>query len=224
MFSIKKRLIILAVILMAISGVQVALAKANPGILPPNAHPHGKTLTEWGAQVFQTVFTTPLSENPFGGDTGHQCAVELIGHMALVWTNPFDPIQPYYCSLPAGSMAVVPISAYWCDSNIDGLSSEEELLQCVNDFYLPVSDVQASLDGKVLTDIDQYQVTTPATSYTLPEDNVYGLPPGTTGQFVLRGHFIIITPLSPGEHTIHIQDEYAGSLNINGTMIITVNP
>ena len=223
MYSIKKRLIILAVILLLIPGVQVVLARANPGILPPNARPHGKTLTEWGAQVFQTVFTTPLSENPFMGDIGTHCAVKIVGNVALVWTNPFDPV-PYTCSVPAGSMVVTPISAYWCDSNLDGLSSEEELLQCVNDYYLPVSDVQASLDGKELTDIDQYQVTIPATPYTLPEDNVYGLPPGTTGQFVLKGHFIIITPLSVGEHTIHIQDEYAGSLNINGTMIITVNP
>ena len=56
------------------------------------------------------------------------------------------------------------------------------------------------------------------------DDNIIGLPEDTTGLFVYKGLFIIATPLSVGEHTIHIQDEYAGSLNIIGTMILTVNP
>jgi len=47
MFSIKKRSLILAVILLLVPGVQVVLAQANPHILPPNSRLQEKTLSEW---------------------------------------------------------------------------------------------------------------------------------------------------------------------------------
>jgi hypothetical protein len=223
MFSIKKRLIILAVILLLIPGVQVVMARANPGILPPNSHPHGNTLAEWGAQVFQAIYATPLSENPFGGDTGNHCAVQLVGHMALLWTNPFNP-EPYSCSVPRGTMVAIPITAVWCDSNLDQLNTEEELRQCANDWY-GITDLQGSFDGVELTDLDQYLVTTAATSYTASDDPILGLPAGITGQFVMKGDFIITTPLSVGEHTLHFQGYYTNyGLMEDFTLILTVNP
>jgi hypothetical protein len=225
MFTIKKKLVILAVIMLLIPGVQVVMARANPGILPPNSHPHGKTLAEWGAQVLKAQYEMPASINPFSSDTGNHCAVQLVGHMALLWTNPFNP-EPYSCSVPPGTMVVTPAAMVWCDSNLDQLDTEEELRQCANDWY-GVTGLQGSFDGVELTDLDQYLVTTAATSYTMPadSDNIFGLPWGTTGQFVGKGTFVILAPLPVGEHTLHFQGYYTNyGLMEDFTLILTVTP
>jgi hypothetical protein len=51
--------------------------------------------------------------------------------------------------------------------------------------------------------VDEFLVTSPLYELTLPEDNVLGLPAGT-GQPVARGVWLMLAPLSVGQHTIYV--------------------
>jgi hypothetical protein len=57
----------------------------------------------------------------------------------------------------------------------------------------------------------------------LPADNVLGAPAGTTSLAVDAGVYLMLTPLSPGSHTIHVRgtfDEF--DFTIDTTFNITV--
>ena len=55
----------------------------NPGVLPPNSHPFGKTYGEWNAGWWQWFFSVPASKNPGRATDG---AVDCrVGQSGNVW-------------------------------------------------------------------------------------------------------------------------------------------
>lgn len=53
---------------------------------------------------------------------------------------------------------------------------------------------------------DRYRTQTPLFSYTLPPDNLYGLPPANA-LAISDGTAVIVRPLPPGDHRIVIHIE-----------------
>ena len=61
---------------------------------------------------------------------------------------------------------------------------------------------QISVDGVHLQFLQSYEVQSPLFNFTYPKDNIFGAPPGPT-QGVSDGVFVILLPLTPGNHIIH---------------------
>ena len=58
-----------------------------------------------------------------------------------------------------------------------------------------------TVDGK---SVPVTEAETPLLNITLPADNIFGLPAGTTGLSVGHGWVTLLHPLTPGTHTIVI--------------------
>jgi hypothetical protein len=92
-----------------------------------------------------------------------------------------------------------------------------------------VTSLSCEIDGVPVKNLEQYRVQSPLFTYgPLPEDNVlefwgYTAPAGSTSPAVSDGVFLMLAPLSAGQHTIHI----GGSLFIpewdNYSFVIDVN-
>src|SRR2546427_7156737 len=54
----------------------------NPGIAPPNSHPHGLTYGEWNGRWWQWALSIPSDVNPVLDTTGVHCAE---GQTGKVW-------------------------------------------------------------------------------------------------------------------------------------------
>jgi hypothetical protein len=84
--------------------------------------------------------------------------------------------------------------------------NEAELRTCAQGFV--PQDLQASIDGVEVRNVSTYIVTSPLYDFAVPEDNVLGVPGGGSGQSVASGAYLMLSPLSPGTHTIHVHGTY----------------
>jgi hypothetical protein len=202
MFRLRNLALVVALHLLLISvPAAQAHSSANPRVLPPNARPHGLTYSQWSATWWQYIVTLPAAENPLVDATGTICAVGLTDHVALLLGSVAanDPANPVNCTVPAGTKLFVAVLAVGCLAT-EG-ETEAELRACSHEYSL--DNMQATLDGKPVKNLDRYIVESPLFEYTLPQDNILGAPAGTTSQGVARGAYLMFKPLPVGTHTLH---------------------
>jgi hypothetical protein len=75
-----------------------------------------------------------------------------------------------------------------------------------------------------VSDLLSYRSVTPVFDFTLPADNLLGVPAGTSGSGVSDGVFAFLAPLAVGPHTIAIQIESTSFGNVDEIYNLTVVP
>jgi hypothetical protein len=216
------------VILVALLSIPASVASgggnANPGILPPNSRVQGLTYGEWSAQYWQDVAAIPCDENPLCGHFGPECYFARIGNVGLGVAG--GGTVTLDCEMPAGMMLFVAVLGMEC-STLEGPpfhgNNEEELRAC--NLQFPPHDLQASVDGVAVQNLSDYLVWSPLFEITVPEGNIFGVPAGS-GYSVNYGTWLMIGPLTPGQHSVHLQGTYLPELDFgwDGTFHITVTP
>jgi hypothetical protein len=191
-------------LLLITTSVASAGRNANPGVLPPEARVQGLTLGEWDAKEWQAITAIPASQNPVAGAPWTDCYVERIGNVGLGIAF-FEETGTFACEMPPGTVLFQPIVGVFCSNLFGDGETEEELRACAMS-YVP-EDVQASVDGVPVQNLGDYLFITPLVEFTLPDDNIFGLPPGE-GIAVLHDTAFLLAPLSPGQHTLHLQGSF----------------
>lgn len=212
---------VVTVAMVLITSTTASARGANPGVLPPDSRVQGLTYAEWSARLWQYIFSIPTPENPLTGGTGNQCVYQQIGNVGLVAFA--STSEPILCEVPAGMMLYLHILSVEC-SNLEQDpfygGNEEELRACVLNFS--ITDLKASIDGVAVENLDRYIQTSPLFEFTLPEDNILGSDE-LSGLSVANGAYLLLTPLSPGEHTVYLhaylpEFEYTVEENIELTV------
>jgi hypothetical protein len=182
----------------------------NPGILPPQSMPYGKSYGEWGSAWWQWILAIPASASPLIDDTGANAANGQSGKvwfLAGTWGSQ-APVR--HVTIPRGKALFFPVVNVECSSlecqpgNDYCAKNEAELKACVNAHYQPPFPVMwARVDGVPVKNLDQYLATSPEVfSFTVPEtDPLPGYDSGT-GISLAAGHWLMLAPLSAGAHTI----------------------
>lgn len=198
--------VVVTVVVLLLASVYIAGAHGNPNprILPPNSRVQGQTYGEWSALWWQYVLSIPTPLNPLTGGIGSGCVYQPVGNVGLVAVDPLVS-EPIECEVPAGMMLYLDILSVEC-STLEPPpfygQTEEELRACALGFN--ITDLQASIDGVEVEDLDAYIHTSPLFAFTVPEDNILGTPTSAVGQSVSNGAHLMLAPLSPGEHTIYL--------------------
>ena len=181
---------------------------ANPGVLPPDSRVQGLTYGEWSARDEQYILTIPASQSPFTGATGTHCIFKQVGNVAMILGDTSIGV-PLECQVSAGTMLFFVIVANEC-STLEPPpwygGNEAELRACAQS--LVPENLQASIDGVEVQNLDQYIFTSPLYEFTVPEDNIFGVPAGSTGESVSYGAWLLLAPLNPGPHTIYLYGSY----------------
>jgi hypothetical protein len=84
------------------------------------------------------------------------------------------------------------------------LKTEEELRECAKQMQDSVVRLEASANGIALTGLERYRIQSPLFNFTLPENNILGLPSQTT-QVLSDGNWIFFEPLPVGNLTIYFK-------------------
>lgn len=207
-FRILSLIALTLVLLLATVFIASARGNKNPGVLPPNSRVQGHTYGEWSAIWWQYVFSLPADQNPLNGATGTECSFKRVGNVAVVVVDPLSP-EPIECEVPPGTMLFLDILSAECSTLEEAPfygGNEEELRTCAEGFIL--SELEASIDGVAVRNLDQYIHTSPLFEFTLPEDNILGVDAGSIGQSISNGAHLMLAPLKPGEHVIHFHASY----------------
>jgi hypothetical protein len=217
-----RRLVFTAVVAALAVGVGATAAAAakRPAVLPPSSHPYGHTYGEWQARWNQWSVSLPVPESPGLDETGEKCAN---GQTGPVWFTAFAThagTTLRACTIPSGKALFVLVAANEC-SNVEPPpffgSNEAELRDCATAGYEAFwGDAVLALivDGVPVPDLLSYRTITPLFGFTLPDDNIYGLPPGAW-LGVADGVYAMIAPPSVGTHTvvIHIESPVLGTID-----------
>lgn len=219
---------------------------ANPTVLPSNAHPYGKTYSQWSAAWWQWVFSLPVTASP-QFDTA-DCSAGQSGEVWFLAGSFNGGIYNRNCTIPAGKALFFPVANAWADNTgcpgsacPPTSNGPAQLLAIAQSLQDTASQLNCTIDGQPVQNLANqapYRVTA-VFSYTLPNDpnnvvnwlllNFCGAASpgcyatgGTVSPAASDGVWLMLTPLAPGSHTIHIS--FAGSLSLDITYHLTVLP
>ncbi|MPZ08263.1 MAG: hypothetical protein GEU26_17920 [Nitrososphaeraceae archaeon] len=120
------------------------------------------------------------------------------------------------CTVPFGkSILISPIEMLYSPVHQPGIKTEEEMRKCAKDDQGKVNLVRVTVDGVDVSDIKNYRVHSPLFNLTRPENNVQGVPAQEV-QGVSDGYFVMLKPLSRGEHEIRSTGSLVG-VTVEGT-------
>jgi hypothetical protein len=213
-----------------------AAQNRNPGVLPPQSAPHGLTYGEWSARWFKWAYEQPAATSPVLDTTGANCAVGQSGkrQTARVWflagtffTDPAQPPVPVVrtCSVPQGYMLFFPVGNGFCAAEPGGFAGNRA---CATGFATTLSGFAVEIDGISVTGLqaslesNPYRALSPEFTLDLPPGNIFAAPPGIYSPAAGDGVYLMLTPLPPGQHTIHIHADISGGGQLDVTYFLTV--
>ncbi len=205
----------------------------NPGVMPPQSHPFGKTYGEWGAAWQQWVFMTTTANCPVTDNTGEHALVGQSGHVYFLAGSFGElPGTPWACpnpvrrnvTIPAGTALCVPINNWGLcyPEDLPGVPEDqavETMYAWLDAFFdpMPESNLECEVDGVPVTNLRSYRAQSDPFLIYAPADNVendlmqYFL---NDSSFVYAegwhlsvsdGYYVMLAPLSAGPHTLHLR-------------------
>jgi hypothetical protein len=194
---------------------------------------------ELTAAWWQRAVSIPASQSPITDTSGAKCDVGQSGPVwFLVGTTGGDPVTRD-CTIPKKKAILVPIvNAEWSVTEANGGpyvggtcfvraspqgTSEEALRACAIATMDRVTGATVEVDG---VSQSPYRVQSPLFIFKPVPHNVFAIPRGET-QSVADGFWILLEPLSVGQHTIHFHGvaefpEYEFTLNVEATYNLTI--
>ena len=205
----------------------------NPGVLPPDGKVLGKTYEAWSVAWWQWVFAQPIKTNPLLDETGKDCAV---GQQGKVWflAGNFGGTVERDCTIPTDTALFFPVLNGWADNiGVDPPFTKKGLIDACNSTIDNPTELAVTIDDQSLKNLENYRIKPTFFTYTLPEKNnlleffvpkndfpTTPPPPGA----VSCGYYVMLSPLSPGEHTLNIVAESNSGFALDVTYHLTVAP
>jgi hypothetical protein len=181
---------------------------AGPGSAV-NGMPIEKLLERW----WRWLLEIPDSINPSNDTVGHSCGKNQPTD-DYFWLAGAHRDKPYKtmvtvkrsCTIPAAKAIGVAIAANECSTaEFPHLKNDQLLKTCARQGDI-LDYVDAKWDSKDLDtfpgvpNLDNIGVQTEVFTIELPDDNIFGAPPGDT-QIAAHGFMVVITDADPGDHT-----------------------
>jgi hypothetical protein len=169
------------------------------------------------AEWWQWTFSIPRSVNPLLAQQGeNKC---MIGQRGPVWFLTGDPSGSGQtitrtCDVPEGATLFFPVINFvdintpptTCGKRVQNAKNlQAETQPAINSIH----SVSVTLDGRNITNTVLRLIPQPF-EVALPPDNLFaefGCPEGIYSPAVDGGDYVLISPLTPGDHTIHFHGE-----------------
>jgi hypothetical protein len=208
----RKKLIGTSILLGLIVAVPRAFAQtSNPGVFPPDAVVFGKTYGEWSAKRWQWNFSRPIPSNPTFDTTGQHCHVQQsrpVFFLAGIATG--VPVTRE-CTVPSEKPLFFPIINAEC-SDVEpppffGATAADRLA-CAQAFIddVGINTLKATIDGMDVKSLRRFRVQSPDFHFRMPaHNNILFLDGVISGRSVSDGYWLLLEPLSPGNHVIHFE-------------------
>jgi hypothetical protein len=196
-------IILVAVIIGVLSPGTYELSKAqDENLFTTNSSPFGIAYGDWTAKWWQWALSIPQDANPVGDPTGNYCGQNQEGPVWFL-AGTFGGSAERACTIPEGkALLFAPINVECSYAEFPDLKTEADLRECAKSGQDLVTELDVTIDGAKLENLQDYRVQSPLFNLTLPENNVFGLPVTTT-EAVSDGNWVFLKPLPSGNHTIH---------------------
>jgi hypothetical protein len=192
----------LTVLILIFKAVPLPAGDRPGGVLAPGAEVHGKTLDVWADIWWQWALAFRDGESPIqdldppvGCSEGQGCDVWFLAGI----NTPGDVQRD--CTMPAGKHLFFPIlNFFWVAEGACAQMCARAQADAAQ-----AQDMFCSIDGEEVTNLTQYlQVSAGCWILYIPDNNVFGpdVPGGCYEPMCTAGYYIMLEPLSPGDHVI----------------------
>ncbi|MBV8709946.1 MAG: hypothetical protein JO182_26105 [Acidobacteriaceae bacterium] len=198
-------------------------------VFPLGSQPGVDRLTyeDLSARWWQWVLTIPVPSNPTTDTTGANCYFGQTGRVFfLAGNNSNLPAVTRNCVVPSGKILFFPIINVEC-SNVEPPpffgKNERQLRACADEFMdgTQLSSLKLTINNKALVkNLSAFRVQSPLFTYTVPANNLQGVPEGTAATSVSDG-FWIMAELSPGDYTIHFEGQIVSGPGAGSSQNVT---
>jgi hypothetical protein len=191
-------------------------------VFSADSQPYGLTYSEWTAKWWQWGYLIPKDINPAYDDTGKNCAQKQNGPVWFL-AGTYGHTVNRKCDIPPGKAILFPILNSECSfAEFPNLKTLSELRLCAKTIQDQVIKLNATVDGVPISNLHKYRIQSPPFSFTLPQNNILGLPANVTTQAIADGNWVFLKPIFDGSHKITfrggVQQERArGSSNTAST-------
>ena len=191
-------------------------------VFSSDSKPYSLTYGDWTARWWQWGYSVPKNSNPAYDDTGKNCAQGQKGpvwFLAGTYGHPVDRV----CTIPAGKAILFPILNSECSfAEFPKLKTLSQLHTCAKAIQDHVTTLYAIIDGIPIPNLQEYRIQSPPFNFTLPQNNILGMPADTTTQAIADGNWVFLKPLSPGIHKLMFkggvqQSKIIGTSNNNAS-------
>lgn len=231
--KIRRAVAVAAFVLGLSAGADGAFAQAlgNSQVVQPNTEEFGTSYSEWSARWWQWLVSIPAAQNPNLASGAVDC---MLGQSGSVWflAGSFGGAYTRSCTIPAGKdLLVTPLTTLFgelgpgavsdcpggpntCDANM--------LRQSAADSQDNPKLLEVRVDNAQVKSLDQYRVASPVFNAFFPEGAIADIPTGQHGPLISDGYFVLLKPLSPGVHTIHLKGLANNDFSVEVTYHLTV--
>jgi len=234
-----RQLALLAIVMsLMLFAVPSIWAQVMPVVIPPEFVIHGKAYADWSVAWEQWSYSIPTAQHPLF-DNG-DCSVGQSGPVwFLGWKFCYNGGTCSYtgvvrsCTVPAGKNLYVAIFNGE-DSALEEAVAENpgneaaqqiDYMRAYEDAGMSPDSVFFSVDGVPVPHLkDRFRVQSNAFGFTIPTDNLLAavypppannFPAGTYSPAVDDGWYVMLAPMIPGPHTLHLK-------GIAGTFVLDV--
>ena len=117
-------------------------------------------------------------------------------------------------TVPPGKALFFPlINFVWISTGPADPQTAEGIREIVKPPADAVTDLTCQVDGVPVKNLGAYRTESPLFDVTLPEGDVFGAGPATYGPSMDQGYYLMLAPLSAGEHTIHFKGSMPATMS-----------
>jgi hypothetical protein len=182
----------------------------NHQVFAIDSKPYGTPYAEWAGKWHQWLISVPQPLNPATDPTGKNCGQNQAGPVWFLAGTTGGSAERT-CIIPSGKAILFTVMGSECDyASYPSVKSQSALVSCARADDDRAKNLQATIDGVPLQQLDKYRATSPLFSVTYPAHNLFGSPPGLT-QGIGDGFWVFLQPLSPGKHELHFSGVTPGN-------------
>jgi serine/threonine protein kinase len=177
-------------------------------VLPGDPRLNGKTYEQWAAAWLQWSLQMPLTNAAGAIHPTHDSSRFDVsaGQSSNVWflAAPFNKVRRS-CVIPSGKALFFPIfNVYISSLEPPPFYGRTSMDQAGNALYFAnhILNPFCELDGRPILNLDDLRVLSPQANISVPTPWLQG-DVGGKGTATVAGYFVFLSPLAPGEHTLH---------------------
>jgi hypothetical protein len=186
---------------------------ANSKVFPPSAHPYGMSYTEWTEIWLQQFMSYDCATVPW---VHPENTLFYSNGPVYILAGIAEPNGSVNITVPHGKALLFPMVNFWwdlCPGELPpGMTPEEYLIPNVETLltYIDVNSLHVTIDGDAVSNLPSYKFLTGVFDFTGNIELAGCLDPCVTGSsqpVVMGGYYIMLKPLSKGQHTVHYHME-----------------
>jgi hypothetical protein len=211
--------LVLVIFMLSLFVSNVQLRGISQPLYPVNSRPYNTSYGDWLAKWWQWFIGIPANDHPTNNPLSpDKCSLHQQGP---VWFLPDKPEGTgdksivFNCTIPQGKAIGFTIETGECDSGMREVGNNLGMMAtCATKGNLAqyvANSLRATFDGVDLKNLQEFRVQSNPFNISIPESNYYGADAGTFNALA-SGYFYILSPLSPGKHTLVVHDNVINPL------------